>query len=1169
MANKPTYEELEQRVKELENGSLGRKKAEEQSNLDHSRLMSILDSIPDGVYIVDQHFNIEYINPVIERGFGKIHGRKCYQYFHDRTESCSWCKNGEVFAGRSVNWEWYSVKNDRHYELFDTPFQNPDGSISKFEIFHDITDRKRAEEALLKQKYFLQKAQEIGKIGTWELDIKKNELLWTDENYRIFGLPIGTKLTYEIFLNCVHPDDREYVDKEWKAAFSKKPYDIEHRLLVDGEVKWVREKAELQFNEKDECVRGTGFTQDITVRKQAEEELREKNQLVKEVVNSAQEGVIVYGRDLRYKVWNPFMERLSGVPASDVLDHHPLEVFPFLREAGVIERIEQALAGGTPGAVDFPYSFHEVGLSGWVSDMNSPLRDAEGEIIGVIATVREITDRKRAEEALRESEEKFRSLAENQHDVVWTVNENLEIDYISPSCFKMTGTTAEETMGMNPKDFCTEESYQRILMKLAEERQKSPNEMQPVVLEIDQYHKDGHLFPAEMTCMPIIIDNKFTGVQGITRDITERKNAEEEIRRLATAVEQSPSVIAITDLNGNLEYVNPKFTELTGYSNEEAIRENPRILRAGDQPDETYKELWETISSGNIWRGEFHNKKKSGELFWEAASVSPIFDKQGKVTNYIKIAENITERKKTEAALREAYNIINRSPAVAFLWKNDEKWPVEFVSDNVNKVFGYKAEEFILGSISYAEVIHPDDLERVGEEVKTFAEGGEGEKFSHDPYRIITKDGKIKWVDDMTFTRSDEKGDIAHYEGLVWDVSARVKAEVEKRELQAQLQQAQKMEAIGTLAGGIAHDFNNILGGIIGYSELAKMKAPEGGNVIAYLDKTIKAGNRAVDLIKQIMTLSRQHKQEQRPVQVRYIVKDALDLLRATLPSTIEIREDLPGDAGVVNADPNQIHQVIMNLGTNAGHAMQEGGGVLDVSLANVELDGVSASRYLDMAAGSYLRMTVGDTGYGMTSEIMERIFDPYFTTKDTGEGTGLGLSVAHGIVKAYGGTIIVYSELGKGTTFHVYLPLIHEAEKAEKDEPKEPLPTGSERILFIDDEQVLIEIGSEILEHLGYEVVAKRSCKEALELFRAEPDRFDLVITDMTMPHMTGDKLAQEFMKLRPDIPVILCTGHSGLVLEVKAKDIGIRAFVMKPLVMRNLAETVRKVFDAGRSEV
>jgi len=418
-------------------------------------------------------------------------------------------------------------------------------------------------------------------------------------------------------------------------------------------------------------------------------------------------------------------------------------------------------------------------------------------------------------------------------------------------------------------------------------------------------------------------------------------------------------------------------------------------------------------------------------------------------------------------------------------------------------------------------------------------------------------------IDEGPFTK--EEGDLVDsIAERIGQIIERAELGEKRRKLETQLQQAQKMEAIGTLAGGIAHDFNNILGGIIGYAELAKMKASEGSNVIAYLDKMIKSSGRAVDLIKQILTLSRQHKQEQRPVQMRHIVKEALDLLRATLPTTIEIRKDLTKDSGIANADSTQVHQVIMNLATNAGHAMRKNGGVLEVTLANVELDDLSAEKHLDLAAGSYLRLTVSDTGHGMTSETVKRIFDPYFTTKDTGEGTGLGLSVAHGIVKTHGGTITVYSEPGNGATFHVYLPLILEEEREVKAS-EDPLPTGTERILFIDDEEALVEIGSRILEQLGYEVVAKKSSVQALELFRAEPDRFDLVITDMTMPRMTGDKLAREFMKLRPQIPIMLCTGHSRLISEKKAKEIGIKAFVMKPLVMRNLAETVRKVLDAG----
>jgi len=528
----------------------------------------------------------------------------------------------------------------------------------------------------------------------------------------------------------------------------------------------------------------------------------------------------------------------------------------------------------------------------------------------------------------------------------------------------------------------------------------------------------------------------------------------------------------------------------------------------------------------------------------------------------VQLKREIDERKQAVEALTKSEDrfrtIFEQSPfGIALI--DSLTGDIYEVNPRFAEIAGRTLEEMI--KIDWMSITHPDDVQEDLDNMTLLNAGGIT-GFNMDK-RYIHPDGSHIWIN-MTIAPVKAK-DKTHPRHLcmIEDITASRKTAEEKERLEAQLQQSQKMEAIGTLAGGIAHDFNNILGGIMGYAELAKMKLPEESKIIGDLEQVIKSSKRAADLVKQILTVSRRHKKEQRPVQVRYIVNEALKLLKATLPTTIEIQEDLARDTGIVNADPTQMHQVIMNLCTNAGHAMEKNGGVLEITLANVELDDLSASKHLDLAAGSYLRLTVSDTGHGMTPEIMERIFDPYFTTKDTGEGTGLGLSVAQGIVKAHGGTITVYSELGNGTTFHVYLPIIQEVEKAEKAESEEPLPTGNERILFIDDEQVLVEMASQMLERLGYGVVVKTNSTEALELFRAEPDKFDLVITDMTMPHITGDKLAQELLKIRPDIPIILCTGHSKRISEEKAKELGIRVFVMKPISTRVMAETVRKALD------
>jgi CheY-like chemotaxis protein len=369
------------------------------------------------------------------------------------------------------------------------------------------------------------------------------------------------------------------------------------------------------------------------------------------------------------------------------------------------------------------------------------------------------------------------------------------------------------------------------------------------------------------------------------------------------------------------------------------------------------------------------------------------------------------------------------------------------------------------------------------------------------------------------------------------------------------------MESIGTLAGGIAHDFNNILSGIFGYTEISMMDVERESTAYNNLHEVLKAGGRAKDLVSQILAFSRQSDSKPKPVQVKLITKEALKLLRATLPTTIEIHQNLKSNS-VAMADPTQLHQVIMNLCTNAGSAMYEKGGELSVNIVDVDIDSEFVDRPFDVEPGTYIKISVSDTGHGISPEIMELIFDPFFTTKGTGEGTGMGLSVVHGIIKSLGGAITVDSELEKGSTFELYIPAI-ESEAVLEPESAVPLPVGTERILFVDDEELLVDLGKQMLERLGYKVVTRTNSLEALELFRANPNEFDLVITDMTMPNLTGDKLAAELLKMKPNIPIILCTGFSSTIDEHKAKAIGIRAFVYKPILKKDIATAIRKVLD------
>ncbi|MEE9148457.1 MAG: ATP-binding protein [Candidatus Tectomicrobia bacterium] len=394
----------------------------------------------------------------------------------------------------------------------------------------------------------------------------------------------------------------------------------------------------------------------------------------------------------------------------------------------------------------------------------------------------------------------------------------------------------------------------------------------------------------------------------------------------------------------------------------------------------------------------------------------------------------------------------------------------------------------------------------------------------------------------------------------ILDITERKQAEEERKRLEDWLRQSQKMEAIGTLAGGIAHEFNNVLMVMIGFTQMAIDDISPATPLYQNLQEVLTAGKRAKDLVRQILTFSRKSDHKRIPVPLPSLVHATLTLLRASLPTTIAIQQHIAPDAGTVLADPTQIHQILLNLCTNAEHAMREMGGILAIGLDHVEVDDAFAVSRPELQVGPHVRLTVRDTGHGMPPEVVERIFDPFFTTKGIGEGTGMGLAIVQGIVTSHGGAITVESRPGHGTTFAVYLPRITAAAESEVY-PEMSLPHGTGCILFVDDEETLARLGQGMLQRLGYDVVARTSSTKALEAFRAMPERFDLVITDQTMPHMTGEMLVKELQRIRPDIPIILCTGFSHVMHAEKAQALGIEAFLMKPVIARDLAVTIQQV--------
>jgi two-component system, cell cycle sensor histidine kinase and response regulator CckA len=536
----------------------------------------------------------------------------------------------------------------------------------------------------------------------------------------------------------------------------------------------------------------------------------------------------------------------------------------------------------------------------------------------------------------------------------------------------------------------------------------------------------------------------------------------------------------------------------------------------------------------------------------------PVRNEKNEIIGGIEVTLDITERKQAEASLREAYNIINRSPIVAFLWKNELGWPVEFVSDNVQALFGYSAEEFISGKVGYQQVVYPKDLNRFTREMANSSQNQEREAFTHQPYRIVTQKGDVKWVEDNTYIRRDENGQITHYQGIVSDITIKKSAQEEKERLQAQLLRAQKLEAIGTLAGGIAHDFNNLLMGIQGRTSLM-MNDPDTTPAQSEHLKGINDYVRsATDLTGQLLGFARGGKYEVVATDLNEVVRRSADMFGRTRKDVIIHKKHQEG-IWMVDVERRQIEQVLLNLFINAWHAMP-GGGDVYLQTENTVLDKTYVKPF-EVCPGKYVKISVTDTGSGMDEATRQRIFDPFFTTKAMGLGTGLGLASTYGIIKNHNGIINVYSEKGQGSTFTIYLPACDKKQVEKKDIISREIIKGTGRILLVDDEELILKVGREMLQKLGYKVLIVGSGEEAVEIYRSQQDHIDMVILDMVMPNMDGGKTYDRLKQINPGIKVLLSSGYS---LNGKAQSIldqGCNGFIQKPFNLEKLSQKVMEV--------
>ncbi|HVV72630.1 MAG TPA: PAS domain S-box protein, partial [Verrucomicrobiae bacterium] len=646
--------------------------------------------------------------------------------------------------------------------------------------------------------------------------------------------------------------------------------------------------------------------------------------------------------------------------------------------------------------------------------------------------------------------------------------------------------------------------------------------------------KDGGRTPIEVRTFPITLGGQ-TAVLGVARDLTERRLLDERLRELSLAVEQSPTSILITDLSGKIEYVNPRLCQLTGYTREELIGRNPRVFNAGTTTPELFREMWETIRGGKEWRGEFQNRKKSGECFWESAVIAPLRNSDGEIAHFVAVKEDITERKKTEAALRESEESYRRlfelSPDAIFI-QSDGRF--SFVNPAALKLFGASEPVQLVGR-PIMDRIHPDYRQIVSERIASINREQHPLPTLREVY--VRLDGSSVDVEVATAPLLMKGKPSALV--IVRDLS-------ERTSLEKQLLRAQRLDSIGTLAAGIAHDLNNILAPIMMSAQMLQLVRPHGdeAEMIATIQESARRG---ADIVKQVLTFARGVEGNRISVQVRHLVREIYKLAQETFPKAITLETDLPRDLWPVTAEPTQLHQVLLNLCVNARDAMPEGG-TLRISTCNILTPDNKGGLFAEGKPGPHVLIRVSDTGQGIPENILDKIFEPFFTTKEQGKGTGLGLSTVLGIVRSHGGFVDVESRPGQGSTFKVYIPADPGKTVTPSESSVPSLRQGQgECVLVVDDEAAIRSVTQRTLSQNGYRVLTATNGREALAIIAAHRGQISVVVTDIMMPVMDGVALI-EALQQSSKLPVIACTGWGQQGIRAKLQALGVDLFLDKP---------------------
>ncbi len=1030
----------------------------------------------------------------------------------------------------------------------------------------DITERKKAEEELAQIFSMSLDPTCVADIASATF-LKVNPAFTTVLGYSEQEL-LGTS-----FLDFHHPDDVEPTIRVMREQLNQGAQVINfvnRYRHKSGHYVW------LSWNSHPDLEKGITYAvaHDITQQRRYEQELRDREVLLNEVGKIAKIGGWEMDLITREAKWTRGIydiveiEHDQPIPGPDEhLDWYLPEFRPMIQES--MRALEQD---------DVPLDFEAQARTAkgkviWCRALGRAER-VDRRAVRLYGTFQDITERKNAEEALRESELWLQSIFNSQADAIFVLTPDRQMVQANPATIEMFGYTHEELSGHSTEVVHVDQAhYQEFGRRI--EQAFARNET--AHFEYECKRKNGEVFPTEhMVSLLKDPDGQPMGILSVVRDITERKRVEETIaqtqERFRIIFQKSPVGIELFNHQGDLLEINQGSLDIFGF---ELIGGGGtfNLFRDLDLPPGTMDQ----IKKGRTARFEFpfdferHSLRglckssKTGTAHLDVMIVPTTLAKD-QPHGFMVHLQDITERKRAEEELLQTQErfrqLMEQSPMAIEIY--DHEGNQMQVNRAYEKLWGFPASH----TVGKFNLFKSEEVARRG--LLEYAKRAyAGEAVNIPPYRFDATGptegrglGRTRWLKTRVYPLKDSQGQVHNIVITHEDVTEVRQAEEHAKALEAQLRQSQKLEAVGTLAGGIAHDFNNILAAIMGYAELTQDDLPPGHPGRDNVQQILKAIWRARDLVRQILNFSRPGEEHQQPMRLSTAVQEALKLLRPSIPTYIDIQQNISDEDLLVMADQSQMHQVLMNLCTNAAQAMT-GAGVIEVGLKKVTLDADSQSIPLNLAPGDYQMLWVSDSGQGMDQQTLARIYDPFFTTKEPGAGTGMGLSVVHGIVQAHNGVVAVDSQPGQGTTFQVYLPVMKEG-ALPSGQDAETLPSGSESILLVDDEAALVEVGRQILERLGYQVTTITSSLEAAELFQNNPEQFDLVITDYTMPGLTGTALAEHITAVRPEVPIILCTGYSSdHVTDSQLQGMGIRALVQKPLRSAEIAKVVRQVLD------